>query len=183
MLVVCKKPKAKVEKIADCLMENQTKENVWQPFFQALFSVCECKEVTELSALIIPSLFHLQIMCFAAFSLVSLVTAIVSIQLLRLGLVTHTTDGHTFQKEKKDILTLLALGDASVECLVCILSMIVCCRMQRYAKKNLFEKEIGTFHVQVLGQKDIAVVITKPPKRNKKTIVTDIWIKLQKNCW
>ena len=44
---------------------------------------------------------NFQIMCFTAFSIVSLVTAIVSIQLLRLGLVNHTTDGNTFQKENK----------------------------------------------------------------------------------
>lgn len=113
-------------------------------------------------------------MCFAAFSLVSLVTAVVSIQLLRLGLVTHTTDGHTFQKEEKDILTLLALGDASVECLVCILSMMVCCRMQRAAKKHMFEKTIGTFHVQVVGQKDIAVVVTKPKKKKTTCAVSEI---------
>ncbi len=40
-------------------------------------------------------------MCFTAFSIVSLVTAIVSIQLLRLGLVNRTTDGDTFEKENK----------------------------------------------------------------------------------
>ena len=28
----------------------------------------------------------------------------------RLGLVNHTTDGHTFQKEEKDILIIIALG-------------------------------------------------------------------------
>ena len=29
---------------------------------------------------------------------------------IRLGLVNHTTDGHTFQKEQKDILIIIALG-------------------------------------------------------------------------
>ena len=31
----------------------------------------------------------------------------------RLGLVNHTTDGHTFQKEQKDILIIIALGKYS----------------------------------------------------------------------
>ncbi|CAI9730234.1 196-like [Octopus vulgaris] len=64
------------------------------------------------------------IMCFIAISVVSLVTAVVSIQLLRLGLVSHTTDGHTFQKEKKDILILIALGGAGFEGLVCLLCIL-----------------------------------------------------------
>jgi hypothetical protein len=53
-------------------------------------------------------------MSFIALSVVSIVTAVVSIQLLRLGLVNHTTDGHTFQKENKDILILIALATGLV---------------------------------------------------------------------
>ena len=118
----------------------------------------------DLSKLLI---FFLQILCFTAFSIVSLVTAIVSIQLLRLGLVNHTTDGHTFQKEKKDILLLVSLGAAGFECIVCIISTIVSCRMAKAAKKELFKQREGTFHVQVLGEKAI-VVITKPLKKDKR---------------
>lgn len=55
--------------------------------------VCRC-DITR-------RLFVPQIMSFTAFSVVSMVVAVVSIQLLRVGLVNHTTDGHTFQKEKK----------------------------------------------------------------------------------
>uniref|UniRef100_A0A1I8FL12 Palmitoyltransferase n=1 Tax=Macrostomum lignano TaxID=282301 RepID=A0A1I8FL12_9PLAT len=44
------------------------------------------------------------------FPWVSLLTAVISIQLLRLGLVNHTTDGHTYQKENLDVLLLCALG-------------------------------------------------------------------------
>ncbi len=106
-----------------------------------------------------------QIMCFTALSITSLVTAIVSIQLLRLGLVNHTTDGHTFQKEEKDVLLLIALGDASLECLICIISSIVSCRMARAAKKELFARRAEKFYVQVLGQKDIEVIVTTYKKR------------------
>jgi hypothetical protein len=105
------------------------------------------------------------IMCYTALSIVSLVTAIVSIQLLRLGLVNHTTDGHTFQKEKKDIRILIALGDAGLEILICIISSIVSCRMAKAAKQELFAKRAEKWHVQVLGQKEIEVIVTAYKKR------------------
>ena len=107
-------------------------------------------------------------MCFTAGSIVSLVTAIVSIQLLRLGLVNHTTDGQTFQKEEKDTIIIVALGCAAVECLFCIISSFVSCRMARAAKKELFLQRTGTFHVQVFGSKDVEVVMTKNNKKKKK---------------
>ncbi|XP_074662878.1 transmembrane protein 196-like [Tubulanus polymorphus] len=104
------------------------------------------------------------ILCFTAFSIVSLVTAVVSIQLLRLGLVNHTTDGHTFQKEKLDMLIVVALVATGAECLNCIISTIVSCRMAKAAKKELFKKRDGTFHVQVLGEKDVVIVSNPLPK-------------------
>ncbi|XP_013398378.1 uncharacterized protein LOC106164882 [Lingula anatina] len=88
------------------------------------------------------------ILCFTAFSVVSLVTAVVSIQLLRLGLINHTNDGNTFQKEKKDFLIIVALATAGTECLICIISSFVSCRVARAAKKELFKKREGTFSVQ-----------------------------------
>jgi hypothetical protein len=97
-------------------------------------------------------------MCFTAFSIVSLVTAIVSIQLLRLGLVNHTTDGHTYQKDSKDILILIALGAAGTEILFCLISAFVSCRLAHAAKKELQQKKKGAFYVQVLGEKDILVI-------------------------
>ena len=100
-------------------------------------------------------------MSFIALSVVSIVTAVVSIQLLRLGLVNHTTDGHTFQKENKDILILIALATAGTECLVCILSSILSCRVAKIATEEMFKQREGMFYVKVLGQKDI-VVVTKP---------------------
>lgn len=100
-------------------------------------------------------------MSFIALSVVSIVTAVVSIQLLRLGLVNHTTDGQTFQKENKDILILIALAVAGTECIVCILSSILSCRVAKIAKEEMFKQREGMFYVKVLGQKDI-VVVTKP---------------------
>lgn len=99
-------------------------------------------------------------MCFTAFSIVSLVTAIVSIQLLRLGLVNQTTDGLTFQKEHKDVLIVVALSAAGVECLICVISAFVSCRLAKAAKKELQRRKPEvTFHVQVAGGgKDIILV-------------------------
>ncbi|CAC5388762.1 TMEM196 [Mytilus coruscus] len=88
------------------------------------------------------------IMSFIALSVVSIVTAVVSIQLLRLGLVNHTTDGHTFQKENKDILILIALAVAGTECLVCILSSILSCRVAKIAKEEMFKQREGMFYVK-----------------------------------
>ena len=49
-------------------------------------------------------------MCFGAFSLVSMVVAVVSIQLLRLGLVNHMSDGDTLEKSDHDPMVIMALG-------------------------------------------------------------------------
>lgn len=108
------------------------------------------------------------IMCFTAFSVVSLVTAVVSIQLLRLGLVNHTTDGHTFQKEEKDVLILFALGGAGFEILLCLITLASSCRLAKAAKKDMFEKRADLFHVQVIGEKEIEVVVNKNIKNKKK---------------
>lgn len=103
------------------------------------------------------------ILCFTAFSVVSLVTAVVSIQLLRLGLVNHTTDGVAYQKEQKDVLIIIALVTAGSECLICVIASFASCRMARAAKKELCKKREGMFHVQVLGEKDIVVAFKKLP--------------------
>ncbi|KAI0231989.1 hypothetical protein LSAT2_017670, partial [Lamellibrachia satsuma] len=99
-----------------------------------------------------------QIMCFMAFSMVSLVTAIVSIQLLRLGLVNQTTDGSVYEKEHKDSLILIALSCAGVECLFCIASSFVSCRLAKAAKAQLAEKTVGTFYIQVVSPKEILLI-------------------------
>ncbi|CAG5115553.1 unnamed protein product [Candidula unifasciata] len=101
------------------------------------------------------------IMSFTAFSVVSMVVAVVSIQLLRVGLVNHTTDGHTFQKEKKDILIYVSLAAAGTEILVCMASVVLSYRIAKVAKEEHSKQRDGMFYVKVLGQKDI-VVVTKP---------------------
>ncbi|KAL5007954.1 hypothetical protein ScPMuIL_013535 [Solemya velum] len=103
------------------------------------------------------------ILCFTAFSVVSMVTAVVSIQLLRLGLVNHTTDGHTFQKKDKDIIIIMALVVAGTECLVCIMSSLISCRMAKVAKEELCKRREGMFHVK---EKEV-------PDENKTSISHD----------
>lgn len=88
------------------------------------------------------------IMCFTAFSVVSMVVSVVSIQLLRLGLVNHTTDGHTFQKQNKDTLIIIALALAGSEIIVCLLSTLLSCRMAKVAKEELCKRREGMFHVK-----------------------------------
>ena len=116
-------------------------------------------------------------MCYTAFNVVSVVTAIVSIQLLRLGLVNQTTDGHTFQKEHKDVLIVSALVAAGCQSLNCIISSIVSCRLANAAKKELRKKREETFHVQVVGEKDILVISRKvgaPPGEEKREKVLGV---------
>ncbi|ELU04200.1 hypothetical protein CAPTEDRAFT_225997 [Capitella teleta] len=108
------------------------------------------------------------IMCFTAFCVVSMVTAIVSIQLLRLGLVNHTTDGHTFQKEDLDMCILVALGTTGLEIVVCLVSPIPSWRLAKLAKIELQAKREGPFHIEVLGQKDIVVVSRQSTPNCKK---------------
>ncbi|XP_060070869.1 uncharacterized protein LOC132550797 [Ylistrum balloti] len=88
------------------------------------------------------------IMCFTAFNVVSMVTAVVSIQLLRLGLVNHTTDGETIQKAVKDMLILVALGAAGTECLVCLISTVLSCRVAKIAKEEMSKQREGMFYVK-----------------------------------
>lgn len=100
-------------------------------------------------------------MCFIAIAAVSMVTTFVSFQLLRVGLQNHATDGSTFQKEVKDPLIIIAMGTAGIECLICILSILLSCRVAKIAKEEMCQQREGMFHIKVLGQKDI-VVVTKP---------------------
>ena len=112
-------------------------------------------------------------MCFTAFSVVSLVTAVVSLQLLRLGMVNHTTDGHTFQKEQQDPLIYVALSVAGLEILVCLISVLLSCRIAKVAKEEMCKQRDGMFHVKVLGQKDI-VVVTRPSSGHGREELTAV---------
>ena len=118
-------------------------------------------------------------MCFTAFSVVSMVTAVVSIQLLRLGMVNHTTDGHTFQKEHQDPLIYVALSVAGLEILVCLVSVLLSCRMAKVAKEEMSKQRDGMFHVKVLGQKDI-VVVTRPSPGQDREELTAVWVRVGK---
>lgn len=100
-------------------------------------------------------------MCYAAFSVVCVISAIVSIQLLRLGLVNQTSDGKIFQKEEKNELLLIAIGLAGADCFVCVLSTLASWRLGIAAKREMERKRGGTFHVQLLGEKELLVVTTR----------------------
>ena len=81
-------------------------------------------------------------MSFAAFSVISLVTAVVSIQLLRLGLVSQRSiEGHRSQNEA---LIVVALATTAAECAWCIGSSVVSCRLAKAAKEELQRKHEGT---------------------------------------
>lgn len=91
------------------------------------------------------------IMCFIAIAAVSMVTTFVSFQLLRVGLQNHATDGSTFQKEVKDPLIIIAMGTAGVECLICILSILLSCRVAKIAKEEMCQQREGMFHIKDNG--------------------------------
>ncbi|CAF0822475.1 unnamed protein product [Didymodactylos carnosus] len=107
-----------------------------------------------------------QILCFCAISIVALIVASVNIQLLRLGLINVTTDGHTYQKEEKDVIVLIALTLSCVECLVCLLSILIGVKLAFDAKNQKFRKKEGAFFVQILSEKDIVVVSKAPSSRH-----------------
>lgn len=98
-----------------------------------------------------------QILCFAALSVASLVTAVVSIQLLRLGLVHKTVDGQTFEKGPGDAVILVALVTTACECVLCIISSFISCRLAKAAKDELQRKREGTYQVDE-DEKDMMVV-------------------------
>ncbi|XP_006815793.1 transmembrane protein 196-like [Saccoglossus kowalevskii] len=99
------------------------------------------------------------IMCFTAFSFVSLITAIVSIQLLRIGLVNHTSDGQTYAKEKQDILIILALTTAGLECVNSIVSSFMSCLVARMLKKKTLKgrRERYVTREQLLQQRQAQI--------------------------
>lgn len=84
-------------------------------------------------------------------------------QLLRLGLVNYTTLGRTFQKEKKDLDTIIALVLDGGELVVNLLSFVICIKLNYDFKHNRFKtnRKEGAFFVQIVGEKDIVVVQSK----------------------
>ncbi|XP_070569444.1 transmembrane protein 196-like [Ptychodera flava] len=99
------------------------------------------------------------ILCFTAFSFVSLITGVVSIQLLRLGLVNHTSDGHTYAKEEQDVLIIVALVTAGLECLNSLISSFVSCLVAKKLKqkKMLGRRERYVTREQLLVQRQAQI--------------------------
>ncbi|GFR94062.1 hypothetical protein ElyMa_000909000, partial [Elysia marginata] len=77
-----------------------------------------------------------------------MVVSVVSIQLLRAGLVNHTTDGHTFQKEKQDVLIYVSLTTAGTEIVVCMAAIVLSCSIARIAKEEMSKQRDGMFYVK-----------------------------------
>ena len=102
-------------------------------------------------------------MSFTAFNVACIVTAVVSIQMLRMGLVNHTSDGHIFQKSVTDVPIIASLSLASTECFICLLSLIASWCLGVDARRNIEHKRTGTFHVQLLSEKELLVITTRAP--------------------
>ena len=75
------------------------------------------------------------------------------------------------------MLTVAALVVSGIEIIFCIVSSLVSCRFVQAAKKEVFKKRDGAFHVQIYGEKDVVIVpnkdrakYAKPGNRN-----TQLW--------
>ncbi|VEL32615.1 unnamed protein product [Protopolystoma xenopodis] len=90
--------------------------------------------------------------------MVALLTAGVSIQLLRLGFVVHTMDGQTMRRQESDSLLMIALTVAAAECLVSLVGSLASCQLAKLAKIDLQRKREGLFHVIIFDDKDVVVV-------------------------
>ena len=90
----------------------------------------------------------------------------VNMQLLRLGLVNIMTDGQAYLKERKDLLVFIALIVSLIECLMCVLSILLGIRLSFDAANRKFRKKEGAFFVQVLSGKDIVVVSKAPSSKH-----------------
>jgi hypothetical protein len=111
-----------------------------------------------------------KILCFASITSITIITAVVNLQLLRLGLVNHTTIGRTFQKESKDVYIIIGIIVDACEILVCTISLIICLKLNYDAKNNRFKshRKEGVFFVQIISDKDIVVVQSASKTRNKR---------------
>ena len=89
-------------------------------------------------------------------------------QLLRHGLVNHTTLGKTFQKENKDIYIIIGMVTDGCECIMCLISLIICIKLNYDVKHDRFKtnRKEGAFFVQIVSDKDIVVVQSKKSKKN-----------------
>lgn len=126
----------------------------------------------------IPKLFFVkisikQILCFASITSITIITAVVNLQLLRLGLVNHTTIGLTFQKETKDVYILIGLVIDACEILVCTATLIICLKLNYDSKNNRFksQRKEGVFFVQIVSDKDIVVVQSSKKRKYQRNVV------------
>jgi hypothetical protein len=92
-------------------------------------------------------------------------------QLLRLGLVNHTTLGKTFQKENKDVYIIISMIIDGCEFLICVISLLICVKLNHDVKHNLFKshKKEGAFFVQIVSDKDIVVVQSRNKLKTNKS--------------
>nr|XP_054759719.1 transmembrane protein 196-like isoform X1 [Lytechinus pictus] len=95
-------------------------------FFCGVFGIVSAKRSTPYT-----------IFCFSSFCIISLMVGIIDMQLLRLGLVNHTTDGQTFLKDNVDPVINIALGIAGAESFICALSALFSCLVGQHVRKAL----------------------------------------------
>ncbi|XP_055332826.1 uncharacterized protein LOC129584615 [Paramacrobiotus metropolitanus] len=87
---------------------------------------------------------------FIGVSVCAMILLLISIQLLRLGLVYHTNDGNTFQKDQKDIWIIIALSDAGMEGFICLIAVFTSWKMARLANVPPEPvKDDGPFRIQI----------------------------------
>ncbi|XP_072023914.1 uncharacterized protein [Amphiura filiformis] len=109
------------------------------------------------------------ILCFTAASMVALIIGIVSLQLLRLGLVDHTTSGQTFVKNKKDRYVIVALVAMSIACGFAMISLAGSVFIAKYMKKmQRFLKRTTMTKAQMIA--DRQEQLRKQKEQEKKII-------------
>ncbi|XP_011675933.2 transmembrane protein 196-like isoform X1 [Strongylocentrotus purpuratus] len=95
-------------------------------FFCGVFGIVSAKRTSPYT-----------IFCFSSFCIISLMVSIIDMQLLRLGLVNHTTDGQTFLKDNVDPVIRIALGIAGGESFICALSALFSCLVGQHVRRTL----------------------------------------------
>lgn len=79
------------------------------------------------------------------------------------------TDGQAYLKDRPNIFVLIALVVSSIECLICIFSVLVGIRLSYDAAHRKFRRKEGAFFVQVLSEKEIVVVSKTPSAKQSNS--------------
>ena len=79
------------------------------------------------------------------------------------------TDGQAYLKDRPDIFVLIALIVSSIECLICIFSVLIGIRLSYDAAHRNFRRKEGAFFVQVLSEKEIVVVSKTPSAKQSNS--------------